>query len=191
VASNGLTFIAITAVLIGGLILSRKAAANEFGGDDLEEIKVTANRIGEGSILEHVFNGNVPLGIRNNNPMNVRETAIDWLGELPHDGDGYEDFDHAGNGIRAGARVLLNYFRQHGIRTIEGIIMRWAPPSDNNPTGSYIEFVAKRMGAPQNAPLDMENVGVIAALAEAIIEFENGKQPYTRAYIREHVARAF
>lgn len=131
------------------------------------------------------------LGLRNNNPMNVRETGITWLGELPHDGDGYEDFGTAADGIRAGCRVLINYYKLHSLDTIAGIITRWAPHADNNPTQAYINFVARRISKAEGESLDMGAVDTITDLAEAIIAFENGQQPYTKAFIRQQASRAF
>ncbi len=179
--------LALAAVVVGGLVMSRRAEASDT--DVLEEIEVTAQRLQRDGI-DAIFGSQAPLGIRNRNPMNVRETDIQWEGELPHDGDGYEDFAFAGDGIRAGARVLVNYKRRHGLDTIDGIIRRYAPEKDSNPTQAYINFVADRLGVLPSTRINVENVSTLALLAEAIIHFENGEQPYSKQFIRKHVGRA-
>ncbi len=158
-------------LLVAGLAISRRARAapSDVGG---EGAAVTSS-----------------LGIRNNNPLNVRETSIDWLGELEHDRDGYEDFATAGDGIRAGAKLLHNYYRFYGLDTVEGVISRWAPPSEN-PTREYIRNVARWLGVDAEARLDMASVDGLAPLVKAIIRQENGEQPYSDALIRASIRRA-
>ncbi len=196
------TVFALATLLVGATFLARRAAAAEPDDDDefdqdawLQEIKVTARRIGDGSLLDGLIDTfkdlTLPLGMRNNNPMNIRETDITWQGELPHDSDGYEDFARVEDGIRAGSIVLLNYWRIHKLNTVRGIISRWAPPADNNPTAGYIKFVAARLEVEADQPLDMGDLDTVVALATAIIRFELGRQPYSAALIRDSVKRAF
>ena len=185
------TALALGVVLVGAAMLSRKASATVADDSLLEEINVTARRLAETPLFSELFGADLPLGLRNNNPMNVRETSITWQGELPHDGDGYEDFAEPGDGIRAGARVLLNYQRKHELMTIRGMITRYAPHADNNPTESYVNFVSRALNVPADARFSVEDIENLTLLAEAIIQFENGQQPFTRAFIRDNVRRAF
>ena len=187
------TVIAIAAVLAGVAFLVRKAGAGEVA-DQLDEITVIPT-VRSGSLLDRLVEAFVPAagaasGIRSNNPMNIRETGIDWRGELPHDGDGYEDFDTAANGIRAGAKNLLTYYRRHGLNNIDAIIRRWAPPEDSNPTENYIAFVAQKTGFLRHQVLNLEDVDTLVKLCAAIIEFENGSQPYSLDLIRQAVRSA-
>lgn len=187
------TVVAIAAVIAGVAFLVRKAGAAQVA-DELEEITVIPT-VRTGSLLDRLVEVFVPgagaaSGIRSNNPMNIRETSITWQGELPHDGDGYEDFDTPANGIRAGAKNLLSYYRRHGLNNIDAIIRRWAPPEDNNPTENYIRFVAQMTGFLPHQVLNVEDVGTLVKLCAAIIEFENGSQPYSLDLIRQAVRSA-
>lgn len=71
----------------------------------------------------------LPRGVRNNNPLNIRESKGDrtqWEGEHALDLDkSFEEFSHSVYGFRAGARVLRSYSRQ-GYKTLSEIIHRFA-----------------------------------------------------------------
>lgn len=131
-----------------------------------------------------------PRGIRNNNPMNIRENKhsdFDWVGEHDKDIDkAFEEFISPEHGIRAGVRILNTYQRKYGLNTISGIIERWAPPSENN-TESYIRSVSRRLGIGANEVISPAH---IPELVKAIIYHENGKQPYSDEVIFNGVAMA-
>ena len=76
------------------------------------------------------------------------------------------------------------------IDTVQEIIDRWAPPSDNNPTDAYAEFVRKQLGLAVEQQLDVYNYDTMAGLVKAIIQFENGEQPYTDAQIMKGLVLA-
>lgn len=120
-----------------------------------------------------------PRGIRNNNPGNIKYTGTAWLGlaNPPHDGT-FCVFTEAKYGIRALAKVLRNYNRYYGIRTIYRIIKRFAPATENQ-TDAYIKSVAASTGYDPHTQLNMESNAVLVKLMKAIIKHENGKQPYT------------
>lgn len=69
------------------------------------------------------------------------------------------------------------------IRSIKGIINRFAPSSENN-TNSYIQAIAKSTGFDESAQLDLEDDEVVVALMRAIIRHENGQQPYSDEDLR-------
>lgn len=131
------------------------------------------------------------------NPMGVRKTATAWQGEVPGTDSGFETFDNDEDGIRAGARCLLTYFRRHGCHTVREIIARFAPSADHNPTAKYAAFVAGVMGDALGHPinegstiLDIEDLRQLESMVAAIIHFENGEQPYPASTIRTACARA-
>ena len=125
----------------------------------------------------------VPRGIRNNNPGNIRRSADPWQGlARDQNDDAFFQFSEAKWGIRALARVLISYQDRHGLRTVRGIVSRWAPPVENK-TSSYIDHVARRLGVGADDPLDVHDYRVLRGLVEAIIAHENGQQPYTGAQI--------
>lgn len=124
-----------------------------------------------------------PLGIRNNNPGNIRKSEDKWQGLTQPQPEGpFFVFENPIYGIRAIARLLINYQDKYGLRTIGQIITRWAPPSENN-TRAYIDSVAKRTGIAADEQLDMHVYEDVRPLVAAIIWHENGQQPYSNQQI--------
>ena len=136
------------------------------------------------------MNTRIPRGIRNHNPGNIRRTSDPWQGlSVPQDDREFFTFKTAIHGIRALARVLINYQDEHKLRTIRQIISRWAPTSENN-TGAYIDAVAKNTRLDADRPLDMHRFDQLEAVVKAIIRHENGQQPYTDAQITKALVLA-
>lgn len=130
----------------------------------------------------------LPRGIRNNNPGNIRCSPTKWAGETGDDGV-FEIYDTPEHGIRALAKILLAYYRRYGLRTVEALIHRWAPPMEND-TDAYVEAVAHELGVEPTQPIDVASPGALDLLARAIIRHENGMQPYPQAVIAAGVAMA-
>lgn len=139
----------------------------------------------------------VPRGIRNNNPGNVRHGS-NWQGMAPVQTDAdFVQFIDPVYGVRALAKVLRTYRDAHGIRTVRGIIERWAPPVGQDAsgkaytqnTGAYVQSVAGKLGVNPDAPLSFSGEQV-QQLVTAIIKHENGRQPYDAAVIRQGVSLA-
>lgn len=123
-------------------------------------------------------------GERNNNPGNIRKSDVRWKGELPVETDmAFEQFDTADDGIRALAKLLLNYQKIHELDTVSKIINRWAPPSEND-TASYILGVAKQLGVDKDDTLDLTSQDTLAQLVKAVIRQENGRCIYSDATIQ-------
>jgi len=84
-----------------------------------------------------------PLGIRNNNPLNIRKVkGQHWQGEaLPQRGSGegasFVRFSSLDWGLRAAFCILRTYRNKYKAVCIEDIITRWAPPTEND-TRKYI-----------------------------------------------------
>ena len=129
---------------------------------------------------------NLPRGIRNNNPGNIKELRGDstlWQGERATDDDAVmEEFNTMADGIRALGKVLLNYQKVHGLNTVRGIIGRWAPTSENN-TGAYVAAVAGKLGVTPDQPIEVRLY--LQKLVKAICEHENGA-----AVVALHVKQA-
>lgn len=80
------------------------------------------------------------LGIRNNNPLNIRYSKnIHWKGQNGVK-KGFCTFESMKYGYRAALLLLCNYYNK-GYDTIRKIINRWAPASENN-TSAYIKYVS-------------------------------------------------
>lgn len=124
-------------------------------------------------------------GLRNNNPGNIRLSRDKWLGLADaQDDPEFFTFSEPVYGIRALAKVLLNYRQLYGLNTIAGLIARWAPPGEND-TAAYIRAVAARTGIPADAQLQLPQD--LAALVPAIIRHENGLQPYPSELIDQGI----
>lgn len=135
-------------------------------------------------------------GVRNNNPGNIDyNPRNDWQGQIgiePKVGSSkprFALFDTPENGIRALGKLIRAYQNKHGLKTIEQIIARWAPSTENN-TRAYAEAVAKAVGVTAHANINVNTVTMLRPLVEAIIRHENGYDPYPSAVIREGVTRA-
>lgn len=129
----------------------------------------------------------LPLGIASNNPGNIRPGVDPWVGELkPPDPRGYCRFDSPENGIRALAKNLLAYQRKHNLRTVERIIARWAPGSEND-TEAYIRHVCQLTGYRRDEAIDVGDPDVLHDLVVAIIRHENGPAPTPEGWYLEAV----
>ena len=90
-------------------------------------------------------NKNLPRGLRNRNPLNIRKSDQLWKGQTGHDGK-FCIFRTMEDGYRAAFRILKTYNVKYHIYSVREIIYRWAPPNDHNYTRSYIERVCKEAG---------------------------------------------
>lgn len=131
-----------------------------------------------------------PLGIRLNNPANLRKSKDKWQGLAEKQSHkSFFTFTSAVYGIRACARTLINYQDKYRLRTISGIIKRWAPPQEND-TSAYINSVVISTGFSADMKLDLHTYAHLRPLVTAIIRHENGQQPYTDAQIDKALALA-
>ena len=116
----------------------------------------------------------ITLGMRNNNPLNIRRVkGQKWKGEaspqpspvgegaLPQGGSGnvssplgevgrgaagsFVQFSTLSFGLRAAFCILRTYRKKYHAVCIEDIITRWAPPTEND-THKYILDVCKLTG---------------------------------------------
>ena len=137
------------------------------------------------------MNQRLPRGIRNNNPGNIRHGA-NWLGLNPNGRNidsAFCGFTAPVYGIRALAKVLVNYKRIHGLNTVRQIVSRYAPPNENQTT-AYIQSVAKQLGVYPDTVIDIEERGVLTVFIKAVIRMENGIQPYSDELIQQGIELA-
>ena len=87
----------------------------------------------------------LPRGLRNRNPLNIRKSDQLWRGQTGNDGK-FCIFLNNAYGYRAAFRTLNTYNMKHHIYSVREIIYRWAPPHDRNNTPAYIERVCKEAG---------------------------------------------
>lgn len=143
------------------------------------------------------MNIETPLGIRNNNPGNIRVNPnIRWQGEMPSDGP-YCVYGTPLAGLRALAKTLWTYQNVHGCRTIGDFVSRFAPANENE-TQAYIDDVCTRLTNYFPGPhietaattFDINRRPEIEAMMRAIIWHENGCQPYSASQINDAIVAA-
>ena len=118
-----------------------------------------------------------PLGLRNNNPGNIRPSLPSWNGTVGANG-GFVVFDTMLHGIRALAKQLLAYYDRYHIDTVREAINRWAPSSEND-TEAYVAFVAHVLEVGPDDELNFHNYDTLYWLVVAIGEQENGHDAFT------------
>jgi hypothetical protein len=133
----------------------------------------------------------VPRGLRLNNGGNIRHSEAVWMGQAAAQPDpSFVSFTAPVFGIRALARVLLAYQRRHGLRTLQEIVARWAPPSDSNDTDAYVRDVAGELAIGPDQEINLENAAVLGKLVSAIVRHENGQMPFAPSLIADGVRMA-
>ena len=118
-----------------------------------------------------------PKNVRNNNPLNIKESA-DWEGERALNLDAtFEEFKSPEYGFRAGFIILLQYL-ERGENTIDTIINKWAPSGtkEKNHTDKYIEYVAQKM---QLSPTEYVSAAMLPELMLYMSVFEGSKGHFT------------
>lgn len=132
--------------------------------------------------LSYLGQANLPRGMRNNNPGNIRKGATPWKGKIPLNAntDGaFEQFSTYVYGIRAMVKNLQSYQRDRGLDSIQQIVSTWAPAADNNDTAAYIAAVSIATGIPPTAAIDTSNRTTMRALVKAMSRVENGREAIT------------
>lgn len=160
--------VAAIGIALGALLLSRNASAAEQSLDP--------------DAPEFVPASSGARGIQNNNPFNLEfRPSINWRGQTGADGR-FVMFDTPVNGIRAGMINIHTKMTRDGLNTIRKLLNRLSP-SFENPTENFIAFVSQRTGLAPDQPFIW--VAKIFPLSKAIIQFENGSQPYSDAQLQE------
>ena len=161
---NGVASTGCTATNVGGYVEGATTMTNKDFYDAASELGLT---------------GDLPRGIRNNNPGNVEHNSKNnWIGLADPVSDGrYCRFTHPQYAIRAMLWLMLTYQTKYRFKTITQIIERYAPRQDKNATTEYIAHVAKRAGIKPNQAISLRDYETAVAVVTAMIEFENGIQP--------------
>lgn len=117
--------------------------------------------------------------IAKNNPFNIRWSKHNlWLG-LEGSTKGFCNFVDMEHGIRAGMKLLLNYVYKKDIWTVEKLVSRYAPSSEND-TSSYIRFVSDSLRTYGFDPFDLRSEFILEYdkkffyLCKVILKMETG-----------------
>jgi len=114
-----------------------------------------------------------PLGLRNNNPGNLRDIGIGWDGKIGSN-KGFVVFEDVSWGIRA---MIINFHTSitiHGNDTLRKYISRYAPPQEND-TEQYIQIVSQKTGIEQNEKIQF-NFDTLKLILRAQFDVEIGPQ---------------
>lgn len=118
----------------------------------------------------------IPLGIRNNNPLNlVYSKKNNWHGQLPGQKGRFCAFTDMLWGFRAAAMTLKSYITKYNRKTIREIINAWAPPCEND-TRNYAKFVADTSNVGIDEPIVFTDMVRMLRIMSAMCVMENGKQ---------------
>lgn len=115
--------------------------------------------------------GNTPIGVRQNNPGNLRS----W-GNTPTQG-GFANFGTAQEGLSAMAANLVTYYSKYGAKSVGAIAEKWAPRSENDTVG-YASAISNRLGVKSTDQLNLKDPAVLAKVMDAMIKQEQGYNPY-------------
>jgi hypothetical protein len=85
------------------------------------------------------------------------------------------------------ALEIYDSIARDGDNTIRKLVHQWAPPTENL-TGIYVRSVSRQTGIDPDEPLDYRRD--VAKLIPAIVQHENGQQPYSVATIAEAIRAA-
>lgn len=118
----------------------------------------------------------LPRGLRNNNPGNIRINNDLFQGEVrPSKDKSFKQFETMAYGYRAMFKVLSNYYNKYRLNTIRKMINRWAPPEDGNHTEKYIKTVSDYSGIPADDPINVNNREQMIRIVVGMSRMENGR----------------
>ncbi|CAM3708332.1 hypothetical protein VA7868_02925 [Vibrio aerogenes CECT 7868] len=123
---------------------------------------------------ENTVKSNQPRGVRNNNPLNIRDNGTSWQGMCTVNADpSFVEFQSPEYGFRAGARILRTYYRS-GYKTLSQMISRWAPASEND-TAIYIQNVSNWTGIAPGQVVDVYDKNTLSNVLLAMSRQECGQ----------------
>lgn len=119
---------------------------------------------------------NAPLGIRNNNPGNIKwSSANNWDGQIGQDASGFVIFSDVTYGLRAMFILLKSYAGDiSGPYTIQAIGQRWTSGDPTTSQSAWSATVSSVSGFSQTQVLDPNDAGQMQAIVNGIIGAENG-----------------
>lgn len=137
--------------------------------------------LGSGGWDDSSSGTSLPRGLRNNNPGNLEYRGQPGASLEDHANPRFARFRTAEEGLAALAAQLRRY-GQRGVDTVGKIISKYAPSIENDTPG-YTGSVSRRLGVDSNTRLDLNDPSVLQGLMGAIIQVENGRNPYSAEQI--------
>lgn len=115
---------------------------------------------------------NQTRGERNCNPLNIKKTSIKWHGKIEGNDPIFETFKNNYYGYRAALICLYKHYRT-GANTVNSLISKWAPASENL-TQHYVTYVGFLSPLSPNKIFSWSYSNVFI-LMYLMCKFENGK----------------
>jgi uncharacterized ParB-like nuclease family protein len=162
---------------------------DDWGNDPLQPVNpdVPKGIAGKPRVGEQMPGGGTYVGVVSGEPRVAPDKVDNWetkhfnFGGIRKPGvvagpnaGGFREYGSAEEGVGDIARLLQVYQNRHGLNTIRGIVSRWAPPSDNNPTAALIDRASKIVGVGPDDPVDLKDSKTLAKMIEATIRNEQG-----------------
>lgn len=121
-----------------------------------------------------------PRAVRNSNPCNIIK-GDPWQGALAPEmmtpeqmaEDRFVVFSSPRWGFRAAAVTLIAYYDKYHIETVETVVKRWAPPTEND-TNSYIDKVCGYTTFGPEEVLNLHDYATLSRLIKAMSIVECG-----------------
>lgn len=115
-------------------------------------------------------------GYNNFNPGNIRRSDIAYKGERESTDSSFKQFTSMAYGFRALFVLLHTYSVKYHLKTLQSMLNRYAPPTENDTT-SYVAFVSNRTRIADISTIDTLNEKQMIPIASAIARMENGSEP--------------
>lgn len=167
-----LTTAALLALAAGGVyflyrtLTAQAAAATPGGAPASSPLSLTS-----------LLTGTAPLGVRNNNPGNIKyNPANNWDGQTGQDANGFAVFSDPTYGLRAMFLTLQSYAGEISPYTIQQIGARWTSGDPSTSQASWVATVSSVSGLSQTQVLDPTDAATMQALVTGIVAAENGQQ---------------
>lgn len=120
----------------------------------------------------------IPLGVRLNNPLNIRHSAHNqWFGLNPNhpEKNGFCNFVLVEHGYLAAIKLMRTYMTKYNLLTPAAIVYRWAPPTENK-THLYLATVCAWTGMDQNEQIEPMSIEMLQ-LIQGMARMETGLRP--------------
>lgn len=159
-------------VVIGGPSIKTNTNTNSMN---------TNNTNGTTNSVTSRFNDtSLPLGYRNNNPLNILYGTSLWKGKVIPNTDKStpqkEQFISMAYGYRAALYLLRKHIR-NGYNTLARLVNYWGSGKKSDAESNYVKFVSRKTGIGPGDTVDPSDMETMCRIAHAMAWFENGKAP--------------
>lgn len=140
----------------------------------------TENQNQEQDLQAQFSDTSLPLGYRNNNPLNLLYTAALWKGKVAnntdHSSPRKEQFVSMAYGYRAALYQLRKYISR-GTDTLATMVNMWGRGINSAEVTNYVSYVSQKSGIAPTAKISAGDREKLCKMAWAMAGFENGRLP--------------